>query len=83
MIKLLCRLYDPTDGEITLNGVNIKEYDYDEYVNIFSVVFQDFRLFSLELGQNVSASIEYDKARVENCLNEVGFLWHNLLFRDT
>ncbi len=73
MIKLLCRLYDPTDGEITLNGVNIKEYDYDEYVNIFSVVFQDFRLFSLELGQNVSASIEYDKARVENCLNEVGF----------
>ncbi|MDE6516805.1 MAG: ATP-binding cassette domain-containing protein, partial [Acetatifactor sp.] len=50
-IKLMCRLYDPTEGEILLNGVNIKKYDYDEYMSIFSVVFQDFRLFSFTLGQ--------------------------------
>jgi ATP-binding cassette subfamily B protein len=50
MIKLLCRLYNPTDGVITLNGVDIRNYDYDEYIKIFSVVFQDFKLFAFELG---------------------------------
>lgn len=59
-IKLMCRLYDPTEGEILLNGVNIQKYDYDEYMSIFSVVFQDFRLFSFSLGQNISASATYD-----------------------
>ena len=43
-IKLLCRLYDPTEGEILLNGVDIRKYDYAEYQALFSVVFQDFRL---------------------------------------
>lgn len=72
-IKLLCRLYDPTDGEILLNGINIKKYDYDEYTSIFSVVFQDFTLFSFGLGQNVAASVAYDKNRVEACLEKAGF----------
>ena len=49
-IKLLCRLYDPTEGEILLNGIDIKKYDYDEYMSIFSVVFQDFKLFSFGPG---------------------------------
>lgn len=72
-IKLLCRLYDPTEGEILLNGINIKKYDYDEYMNIFSVVFQDFKLFSFSLGQNVASNVDYDKARAEACLKEAGF----------
>lgn len=72
-IKLLCRLYDPTEGEILLNGVNIKKYDYDEYMSIFSVVFQDFKLFSFSLGQNVAASVDYEKARVVQCLEKAGF----------
>ena len=72
-IKLLCRLYDPTEGEILLNGVNIKKYDYDEYMSVFSVVFQDFRLFSFGLGQNVAASSTFDEARVEECLIKAGF----------
>ena len=72
-IKLLCRLYDPTEGEILLNGIDIKKYDYDEYMSIFSVVFQDFKLFSFSLGQNVAATVDYDKKRVEACLNEAGF----------
>lgn len=71
-IKLLCRLYDPTEGEIRLNGVDIKKYDYDEYMSIFSVVFQDFKLFSFRLGQNVAASVDYDPARVEACLEKAG-----------
>ena len=72
-IKLLCRLYDPTEGEILLNGINIKKYDYNEYMSIFSVVFQDFKLFSFSLGQNVAACVNYDKSRVETCLNKAGF----------
>ncbi|MBQ9121398.1 MAG: ABC transporter ATP-binding protein [Clostridia bacterium] len=72
-IKLLCRLYDPTEGEILLNGVDIKKYDYDEYMSIFSVVFQDFTLFAFTLGQNVAASGTYDQARAEQCLRRAGF----------
>jgi len=73
MIKLLCRLYDPTEGEILLDGVNIKEYDYAEYTALFSVVFQDFFLFPFELGTNVAVSADYDDGRVENCLDGAGF----------
>ncbi len=72
-IKLMCRLYDPTEGEILLNGVNIQKYDYNEYMSIFSVVFQDFRLFSFSLGQNVSASASYDGKKVRDCLQKAGF----------
>ncbi len=71
-IKLLCRLYDPTEGEILLNGVNIQKYDYDEYMSLFSVVFQDFRLFAFTLGQNVACSNEYDSERVRECLIKAG-----------
>ena len=72
-IKLLCRLYDPTEGEITLNGIDIRKYRYDEYMSLFSVVFQDFRLFGFSLGQNVSAGADADKARAEDCLRKAGF----------
>jgi len=72
MIKLLCRLYDPTEGEILLNGVNIMKYDLQEYQNIFSVVFQDFKLFSMKLGQVLASSVEYESERARECLNKSG-----------
>src|SRR5699024_4539122 len=72
-IKLLCRLYDPTEGKILLNGVDIRKYDYHEYMALFSVVFQDYRLFSFSLGQNVAASVDYDRVRAEECLQKAGF----------
>ena len=72
LIKLLCRLYDPTEGIITLNDDNIKNYNYSDYLNAFSVVFQDYRLFPLTIGQNISASDQYDKNRVIKCCNLVG-----------
>ncbi|MDE6767830.1 MAG: ATP-binding cassette domain-containing protein, partial [Eubacterium sp.] len=71
-IKLLCRLYDVTDGEITLNGINIKKYDLNEYMSLFSVVFQDFQLFSVPLSQNVTTSLEYDKTKLYACLDKAG-----------
>lgn len=72
-IKLLCRLYDPTEGQILLNGIDIRKYNYDDYLNIFSVVFQDFQLLGLTLGENVAASADYDKKRVIDCLEKAGF----------
>ena len=71
-IKLLCRLYDPTEGEIRLNGIDIRKYNYLEYISIFSVVFQDFKLFSFPLGQNVAVGINYKKEQVANSLKMVG-----------
>ncbi len=73
MIKLLCRLYDPTEGEILLNGIDIRKYDYDEYMALFSVVFQDFRLFAFTLGENVASAVRYDEARAAECLRLAGF----------
>ncbi len=72
-IKLLCRLYDPTEGEILLNGVNIQKYDYDEYMSVFSVVFQDFTLFSFKLGEVVASSKEFDPVSVAECLQKANF----------
>lgn len=53
-IKLLCRLYDPTEGEILLDGRNIQEYDYREYMAQFAPVFQDFKLFGFSIGENIT-----------------------------
>lgn len=71
-IKLLCRLYDPTEGEILLNGINIKKYNYLEYLSIFSVIFQDFKLLSLPLGQNVAVNINYSKEKITDSLKKAG-----------
>ena len=81
-IKLLCRLYDPTEGEILLNGIDIKLYDYEEYMKIFSIVFQDYQLFSFPLAENVAASIEYDSEKVKRSLIEAGFEKQLKKFKD-
>lgn len=72
MIKLLCRLYDPQEGEILLNGVDIRKFKQEEYIKLFSVVFQDFKLLSMPLGQNVAASMDYDAGLVTECLERAG-----------
>ena len=72
-IKLLCRLYDPQEGQILLNGIDIRKYRYDDYMNIFSVVFQDFQLICQPLGNNVAGSMEYDRDRVKKALIDAGF----------
>ena len=72
-IKLLCRLYDPNEGTILLDGVDIKDYNYNQYINLFSIVFQDFQLLAFPLGQNVACNREYDAQKVESCLKKAGF----------
>lgn len=72
MIKLLCGLYSPETGYITLNGKDISKYDYDAYLNLFAVLFQDFKLLAFPIGQNVAASIDYDEAKVWHSLELAG-----------
>lgn len=72
-IKLLSRLYDPTEGEILLNGIDIRLYDYNEYIQLFSVVFQDFSIFSFSIAENVAASRDFDEEKVRDCLTKAGF----------
>ncbi len=72
-IKLLCRLYDPTEGVILLNGIDITKYRYDEYISLFSVVFQDYKLFDFSLAANVTASFDYDPKKVIDSLERAGF----------
>ena len=71
-VKLLCRLYEPTDGKILLNSVDVREYDFNEYIKLFSVVFQDFTAFQYELAYNVSCEITPDRDRVVDCLERAG-----------
>ena len=73
MIKLLCRLYDPDEGEILLNGVDIRKFKHEEYSRLFSVVFQDYTLFPFKLAQNVAVDVEYNADQVEKCLRDAEF----------
>lgn len=58
-VKLLCRLYDPTAGVILMDGVDIREYDYDSYMKEFAPVFQDFKLFAFTIKENVILNDSY------------------------
>lgn len=73
-IKLLIRLYDPNEGQVLLNGIDIRKYNYKDYLKIFSVVFQDFDLFAFPIAQNISGSINYDKEKVIKALEDVGMM---------
>lgn len=72
-IKLLCRLYDVEQGEILLDGINIKDYDYKEYTKLFSVIFQDFKLFSFSIKENIVCTDENVNIEgVEEQIRKVG-----------
>ncbi len=70
-IKLLCRLYDVTEGCIKINGIDIRKYDHAEYCNLFSVVFQDFQMFAFPVGENVAAGAAIDREKVLDAINKV------------
>ncbi|MCD7747494.1 MAG: ABC transporter ATP-binding protein/permease [Firmicutes bacterium] len=64
-VKLLTRLYVPKSGEILLNGLNIYEYDYYKYQNLFSPVFQDYNTYDMTVAENVALDDNIDKEKVE------------------
>lgn len=73
LTNLLLRLYDVTEGRITVDGKDIREWDIKTYHKNFAAVFQDFSLFGATLGENVSMDDSPEKAKVENALGVAGF----------
>jgi len=71
-VKLLTRLYMPCEGEILLNGININEYDYLQYNNLFSPVFQDFALYNISLKDNIVLSDRCDSELLSFAVNHSG-----------
>ena len=67
-IKLMCRLYDVTDGEILINGENIQAYTKESITALYSVVFQDFKIFSVPLRDTVCAGSAFDRDKLYTCL---------------
>lgn len=74
LVKLMTRLYEPTEGEILLDGINIKQFDRDAYFDLFSVVFQDIKVLAFTVAENVAIAKReiLDRARVVECLNQAG-----------
>lgn len=69
-IKLLCRLYDVDEGEILINGVNVKEYTRESLNALYSVVFQDYKILSLTVADNICANGEYDDDKLYSALDK-------------
>lgn len=72
LIKLILRLYEPTEGRILLNGRNIAEYDYKEYLEMFAPILQDYKVFAFTLKENIVFDREYDEERLIRILEESG-----------
>ncbi|PKM62685.1 MAG: ABC transporter ATP-binding protein [Firmicutes bacterium HGW-Firmicutes-21] len=75
LVKLIMRLYDPTEGEILLNGINIKEYNLHEYRMLIGTTFQDFIIFSATVLENVvmgKVENEAQRKKAAEALNESG-----------
>jgi ATP-binding cassette, subfamily B, bacterial len=77
LIKLLCRFYDPTEGRITLDGVDIREFDLDDYRSRLAVIFQDFVHYQLPARDNVgfgALDAAGDQAALREAARRVGIL---------
>ncbi len=73
LVKLLCGLYDPTEGSVLLNGEDIRQFNRQDYYRMFSAVFQDFSLLSTNIADNVAQSDSHaDMERVQACLHRAG-----------
>lgn len=74
IIKLLLRLYDPTEGVIRLNGIDIREYNLRAYRNLFAAAFQDYRIFGMTVKDNVlmGRHLENEDERVIDALKKAG-----------
>ena len=73
LVKLLCRLYRPTSGQIFINGHDIFDYDHESYMNNISAVFQDFKLFAFSIDENITCKeIDSDINKTMELIQEVG-----------
>lgn len=77
-IKLLCRLYEPTEGRILLNGVDISKIKYAQYIDILSVVFQDYNVYPMSIKENVCLNIDVDDSEIILALQKSD-LWDKVI----
>lgn len=73
LTNLILRLYDPTEGRILIDGEDIRDCTVDSHRDRFAAVFQDFQLFSCNVGENVALDDTYDSGRVMDALGHSGF----------
>lgn len=74
IVKLICRFFKPNSGEILWNGINIKEYKKEKYMEKLSCVFQDFALFPLSIKDNIVADKDFFKEKVYKIIEDVSLL---------
>lgn len=72
LVKLICRLYEPTEGEITLNDIPIQQIPFHEYVKKIGVVFQDFKLYSCSVAENIAADTIWDEKKLYDSIEKSG-----------
>lgn len=75
LVKLLCGFYDPTEGRVLLNGIDIREFNRQEYYGLLSAVYQDFSLMDTTIAENIAVQTEnIDEKRVRDCLSKAGLM---------
>ena len=73
LVKLLCGFYDPTEGRVLLNGVDIREFNRRDYYALFSAVFQEYSYLDVTVAQSVAQQVDgFDRDRVAECLDKAG-----------
>lgn len=73
LVKLLCGLFDPTEGRVLLNGKDIRDFDRNAYYDLFSAVFQEFSLMDVTIAENVAqTTVDIDYDRVSDCIEKAG-----------
>ena len=72
LVKLLCGLYDPTEGAVLLNGIDIREFNRDEYYELFTAVFQEFNILPATIADNIVQDTICDDRRVKNAIGLAG-----------
>ena len=73
LVKLLCGLLDPTEGRVLLNGVDVRQFNRQEYYGLFSAVFQEFSILNVTIAENIAQNTaNIDDARVNACIDQAG-----------
>lgn len=72
LVKLITRLYSPNEGEILLNGIDIRHFDQREYFKLFSVVFQEIKMFAFNIAENIAYSKDFDADRLQDSIKKAG-----------
>lgn len=71
LVKLLCRLYTPTTGEILVNGRNILEYNYLSYMKKIATVFQDYKIFAFSFKDNIILNNDFNENNFNNVIDKI------------